>query len=1009
MKMTRRDFIGTASALGGGLLVSSRAADEALEAAMTAGQSSRLASLAGTWSCRLDPAHRGMVEGWQNGTVEEHRVSLPGTTHTNGIGPRYEKKLISSLTPVTNHVGPAWYWRDIELSGSDCNRHVELSLERCCWESFVWLNGKALGTRDSLVAPHEYDLSAAVRPGTNRLTVMIDNSNLKNKAANAGTKLAEAEELLMVENAEKRLKCGGHHTLFLGYVWNGITGWMNLRVRPRVRIAIPRVYPDVRQRKISVRCTIINDLDQPVAARLNVSAGGLQARGLDLHTTTEMAAIEPGRQTVTVEMDMGDDVRLWSEHTPELYRLVASLVSTHGTDRHETEFGMRELSQAGTRLAINGRPVFLRGALENFVHPLTGYPPADMASWMEILGVNKAHGLNHVRFHTCCPPEAAFAAADRLGIMLNVELPGCSGGEPDEAVTTDYLQAEALRILDTFGNHPSFCMLTMGNEVLTDERDQREQTLLMARVARCKEHDPRHLYCCTAQAYTKGRDDDFYQTAWPNGATAKERHQGEPLRGFRWNGGDVVNDSRFNTRAPETTMDYRDGIAGIDRPVITHEVGMWAVYPDISEIPMFNGVLKPFNLEIIRDYMEAMGTIHLADSFVQASGQLGLLLYKEEIESALRTPGLAGFQLLGLHDHPPQGTSTVGMITALRKSKGIVTPARFSQFCGETVPLVRLRKRTFTTDETFEADVDLAHYGPADLLDKRFAWRLLSAGGDVRAKGEFAAKPLPTGELTRLGSISVALSQFHAPEKFRIEVYQHDGPAMNSWDCWVYHPPVICQPKNILWANSWSAELATRVAAGQTTILELGREQIPHARRGCFTSLLWNPIMKRHHRSQTMGILCDPAHPALSGFPTEAHTNWQWWDVIHPSLVMDLDGMSPRPEPVVRMIDSFIGNHCLGLMFEVKLGEGRLFVTSLDLSNDLATRHAARQLRQCLLDYVASDAFRPQVAILPGEIDRLIEAHRRKPVVPTRTEVVARFDQPVVRESPARQPEKKTE
>jgi hypothetical protein len=760
-----------------------------------------------------------------------------------------------------------------------------------------------------------------------------------------------------------------------------------------VRIYTPQVVPDIRQKKISVRCTVINDLDQSVAAKLTLSVGNVQAQVPDLQTTTDLAEIQPGSRTVTVEIDMGADMRLWSEHSPELCRLEASLVSAHGVDSHETEFGMRELSRAGTMLTINDRPTFLRGALENFVHPITGYPPTDMASWMEIFGVNKAHGLNHVRFHTCCPPEAAFAAADRLGMILNVELPGCSGGEPDDAITTDYLQDEALRILDNFGNHPSFCMLTMGNEILTDEMDQREQALLMARVAICKGHDPRHIYCCTAQAYTRGRDDDFYQTAWPNGATAKDRHQGEPLRGFRWNGRDVVDDSRFNTRAPETISDYREGIAGIDRPVITHEVGMWAVYPDISEIPGFNGVLKPFNLEIIRDYMKTKGTIHLANSFVQASGQLSLLLYKEEIESALRTPGLSGFQLLGLHDHPPQGTSTVGMITALRKSKGIVTPDQFRQFCGETVPLARMQKRTFTTDEIFEADVDVAHYGPTDLPEARFAWRLLSAAGDVRAKGEFAGMRLPTGGLTRLGRISVTLSRFAAPEKLRLEISQKTGGVANSWDCWVYPPPAMSQPKDVQWIHSWSVEIATQVASGRTAILELGRGQIPHARRGCFTSLLWNPIMKRHHRSQTMGILCDPAHPALAEFPTEAHSNWQWWDVIHPSLVLDIDGMSPQPEPIVRMIDSFIGNHCLSLLFEVKLGQGRLLVTSLDLSSDLATRHAARQLRNSIQNYATSDLFNPKVMITSEDIEKLIAVHQQKPVAETRDQVTARFDQ----------------
>jgi hypothetical protein len=954
---------------------------------------SSIRPLAGYWSCRLDPGHRGLSEGWQNTALEQHKVTLPGTTHTNSIGPSFPKRLISSLTPVTNHVGPAWYWRDFDLSENDIGQFVELSLERCCWESFVWLNGQALGRQDSLVSPHIYDLSPAVRPGINRLTIMVDNSNLKNKGANAGTNMVDAEELLIVENDAKRLKCGGHHTLFLGYTWNGITGRIELRVRPRVRISIPQVYPDVRHKKISVRCNVINELDQPVVAKLTMKAVDLKGQGPAHHATAGFTEIQPGNRTVTIEIDLGEDMRLWSEHSPELYRLEASLVSAHGVDSHETEFGMRELSRTGTMLTINDRPTFLRGALEKFVHPLTGYPPTDMASWMDIFGINKAYGLNHVRFHSCCPPEAAFAAADRLGIILNVEIPGCSGGEPDDTITTGYLQAEALRILDTFGNHPSFCMLTMGNEILTDERNERAQMLLMARVALCKAHDPRRLYCCTAQAYTRGRDDDFYLTAWPNGATAKDRHQGEPLRGFRWNGRDVVDDSRFNTRAPETASDYREGIAGIDRPVITHEVGMWAVYPDISEIPKFSGVLKPFNLEIIRDYMKAKGTIHLASSFVQASGQLSLLLYKEEIESALRTPGLSGFQLLGLHDHPPQGTSTVGMITALRESKGIVTPDQFKQFCGETVPLARMRKRTFTTDEIFEADVDIAHYGPTDLPSARFVWRLLSTVGDVRAEGEFAGTHLPAGGLTRLGSISVVLSRFAAPEKVRLEISQQVGRASNSWDFWVYPPPAMSHHKDVLWVNSWSAELATQVEAGRTAVLELGRAQIPYARRGCFTTLLWNPIMKRNHQSQTMGILCDPAHPALSEFPTETHSNWQWWDVIHPSLVLDIDGMTPRPEPVIRMIDSFIGNHCLSLLFEVKLGQGRLLVTSLDLSSDLASRHAARQLRNSIQNYVASDLFNPKVIITSEDIDKLIIAHQQKPVAETRDQITARFDQ----------------
>lgn len=942
-------------------------------------------SLAGAWSCRLDPAYRGLREAWQAGTAEQCRVLLPGSTQTNGVGPACAIRQIGNLTPSTEHIGPAWYWRDLELSLDDCRQVLELVLERVCWESFVWLNGVPLGTRDSLTSPHDYDLTPAAKPGINRLTIMVDNANLKNHSADASARMAEDEELLIEANAERRLNCGGHHTSFGGFLWNGITGRIELRVRPRVRISFPQAYPDAEQGQVLVKCRALNDLDTPVPAKWVVETGD-QCMEVEL-------MVEPGECPVEVKVDLSRDLRFWDEHRPELYALDVRLESSHGVDRHSTGYGLRRLSRIGNQLAINGQKRFLRGALEKFVHPITGFPPTDLEYWLKIFGVHKEHGLNHLRFHSCCPPEAAFAAADRLGLILNIELPGASGGETDDQLTQDYLQSEAQRILDTFGNHPSFCMLTMGNEILTDDVGEEEaQVRLMKRVALCRAHDPRRWYCCTAHAYTAGRDDDFYVTAWPNGPTAEARHQGEPLRGFRWDGGDVVDDSRFNTRPPETMTDYRGGIAGIDKPVITHEVGMWAVYPDISEIPRYTGVMKPFNLEIIREFMQTKGTIDLARDFVNASGELSLLLYKEEIESAMRTPGLSGFQLLGIHDHPPQGTSTIGIVTALRESKGIITPARFREFCSATVPLARLPKRTYTADETLAAVVEVAHYGAADLPATTARWRLSSASEAVCLEGTFEVKRLCAGTCTELGTIKAELSTFTSPAKLRLEVILDGTAARNSWDCWVYPPPVIGKSECVRWANYWSQELAAAVDGGETAILELGHEQIPGAFRGCFTTLLWNPIMKRKHLSQTMGILCDPSHPAFTSFPTESYSNWQWWDVIRPSRVLDLDVLSPRPEPIVRMVDSFIGNRHLGLIFEVRMGKGRLLVTSLDLSRDLTTRHAARQLRASLLNYVNSSAFNPTLAVVPADIERLIAFHHCPPVVPSRAEITARFE-----------------
>jgi hypothetical protein len=951
-------------------------------------------SLAGAWVCKLDPENRGQSERWQDRVIESSLVTLPGTTQTNGVGPVPPKQLISNLTPTTEYLGPAWYQREIELSEADCEGHIDLFLERCGWVSAVWLNGTALGSQDSLVSPHVYDLSGAARAGKNRLTIMIDNSNRKWKRTITTDDGSSSEDLVLKTDSRKRLNCGGHHAVFGGPCWNGITGRIELQVRQKVRVTDLQAYPDIRHRKVRVRVEHTNDLNDSSAGRLVLKIRDLEKGAVAARREFALTC-EPGCRVTEHEIFFGDDMRLWDEFDPHLYRLSAQLQTDRGSDSDLIEFGMRNLSQVGTQMAINGRPTFLRGMLEKFVHPLTGYPPTDMDYWMKIWGVSKAHGINHIRFHTCCPPEAAFAAADRLGIILNVELPGCSGYEPDDAETLDYLQDEALRILRRFGNHPSFCMLTMGNELLYDGEtpDSKPQAILMKRVARCREEDPRHWYCCTAHAHTEGRDDDFYISAWPKGA--RWGHDGEPITGIRWSGFDVVDSSRFNTRPPETASDYRDGIAGIDKPVITHEVGQWAVYPDIREAKEYTGVYKAWNLEIIRDFMEKKGTLALANDFVRASGHLSLLLYKEEIESALRTPGLGGFQLLGFEDHWPQGTSTIGIVTALRKSKGIVTPGQFRRFCSQTVPLARLARRTFTTQDSLTADVDVAHFGPSDLEHREFWWQLSIDGGEVIAEGGFERREIPTGGLTRVGKVEVSLGSVSVPAKAVLRVFVPKSDIANSWDLWIYPRPGKSSGGRVRWARGWSADIADEVAAGGTVVVELPRDQIPAATRGCFTSLFWNPIMKRQQHAFTMGILCDPVHPALKAFPTECHSNWQWWDVLRPSRVLDLDSMAPRPESIVRMIDSFIGNRSLSVLFEAKLGRGRLLVTSLDLSSELDTRHAARQMRRSLEAYVVSDFFDPGVEIQPDALDRLLALHQQKPRRETRDEIKQRFDRPV--------------
>jgi hypothetical protein len=356
---------------------------------------------------------------------------------------------------------------------------------------------------------------------------------------------------------------------------------------------------------------------------------------------------------------------------------------------------------------------------------------------------------------------------------------------------------------------------------------------------------------------------------------------------------------------------------------------------------------------------------------------------------------LGGVQLLGFHDHPPQGTSTIGIVTALRKSKGLVTPKQFRQFCSETVPLARLHRRTFTNKDSLTADIDVAHYGPGDLEDTEFRWQLSTEKGRSIAEGSFMRRDIPTGQLTRVGKVVAPLGSVDVPVKAVLRVFVPKTEIDNSWDLWVYPSPVKTKATTVHWVKKWSADIAAEVAAGSTVVVELPKEQIPGATRGCFTTIFWNPIMKRYQHAFTMGILCEPGHSAFKAFPTEYYSNWQWWDVLRPSRVLDLDSMDPRPDNVVRMIDSFIGNRDLSVLFEARIGKGKLLVTSLDLSSDLGDRHAARQLRNSLEAYVASKSFDPKVSINPDAIDSLISLHQKKPRRQSREEIKKRFDRTV--------------
>jgi hypothetical protein len=927
--------------------------------------------LAGQWLFKLDPENTGEKEKWYKSKLPD-QINLPGSTIENGFGEditldtkwtgsiidksfftdaKYEKyrkpgsiKIPFWLTPVKHYKGPAWYQKQVNIPSGWAGKRISLFLERCHWETKVWVDGTAVGTQDSLCTPQLHNLSSLMTPGRHMVTIRVDNSIKYNVGNNAHS---------VSDHTQTN--------------WNGIIGRIELQATDPVWLSDIQVYPNISDKSAKVVTTISNTYNQNIKGTLNIQAESFNSSQNHIvpQKSIEFTASNP-QTTVEFEYAMGSEVQLWDEFSPALYKLTVSLEAKTAQDTFQNEktvtFGMRQIATKGTQFTINNRLTFLRGTLECCIFPLTGYPNMDVDGWLRILKAAKAHGLNHLRFHSWCPPEAAFEAADRMGIIFHVECPAWTtigDGEPIDK----FIYAEGDRILKAYGNHPSFCMLAYGNE----PGGRNQKRFLGDLVNYWKEKDPRRLYTSAA--------------GWPI-IPENQYHSTPAPRGHQWGAG---LSSRFNAKSPETASDYRDIISKYDVPVVSHEIGQWCVFPNLNEIKKYTGVLKARNFEIVRDSLAEKHMLDQAQDFLMASGKLQALLYKEEIESSLRTPGLGGFQLLDLHDFPGQGTALVGILDPFWDSKGYIEPQQHKRYCNQTVPLLRMKKRIWTTDETFTADIEIAHFGPAPINNATVLWSVNYPNGIKVGSVQIPKITIPIGNGIKLANLNLSLNNTVAPNKLIVKVSIKGTPFENQWDIWVYPThQQIKPPANILIADSFDEQFQAALKAGGKVLLMPQLNSVDSDIPAGFTSIFWNTQWTRQQPPHTLGILCDPKHPALAKFPTEFHSNWQWWDLVTKSKFMILDEFAPQLRPIVQVIDDWNTNRRLGLIFESKIDAGKLLVCSIDLRNNLDQRPVARQMLNSLLSYMDSNAFSPK----PSADTEQIQGLFKKPTLLSKARVV---------------------
>jgi hypothetical protein len=347
-----------------------------------------------------------------------------------------------------------------------------------------------------------------------------------------------------------------------------------------------------------------------------------------------------------------------------------------------------------------------------------------------------------------------------------------------------------------------------------------------------------------------------------------------------------------------------------------------------------------------------------------ASGKLQAICYKEEIEAALRTPGFGGYQLLDLHDFPGQGTALVGVLDAFWDSKGYASPDEYRCFAGPTVPLARFAKRVWTNDETLKVRVEVAHFGKAPLIKARSRYKITGSDRRVLDSDTLTVFDLPLGNGIDLGEILYPLEAIKAPEKLTLTLSLMGATHPNHWDFWVY--PRNVEMPSVLKTEYLGEEAASALDAGGKVLIMPRPGRLRNASGMAFYPIFWNAQMFAWQKSAALGILVDPEHPVFRAFPTAFHADWQWWSLLNGSRAMNLKGI----QPLVQVIDDWNTNRRQGLLFECRVGKGKVMVCSMDLENK--DDPAARQMLYSVLTYMASDDFQPREEVKREVIERMI-------------------------------------
>ena len=945
----------------------------------------------------------------EDGTTGQ--MDLPGTLDENGIGHRdvganqwhpdavlgnaageidKDAPIATRFTRRHTYEGEARISRKITVPDYGTDRLFVLAERARALRLLVDGEACAVFRQGTLSTPYIFELTGAA-PGEHEFTFLSDNSYPGMPKAAICYSSAATDETQTN--------------------WNGILGECSMYTRPQNFIDSLRVYPRaVKKEEKNKAGGYVLDVCVELApgakkvykdAKIILQSEALAAGELeDTQTLTEIISYsgeglaeagtdkEENPKTMEIwfrDLPLRENVKLWDEDEGNLYEMAVTLDNGMSaedkggsTAECRTRFGIRSFGDNGSgRLALNGRAIFLRGEANCAEYPETGHPPMTIPEWKEMLLKYRSYGINFVRFHSHCEPEAAFAAADELGMLLQPEL---SHWDPKDAFGTEesyrYYRAELVDLLKTYANHPSFVMLTLGNELQAQD-EGRERMRELVRTA--KRMDPTRLYANGSNAFygEEGCDpeSDFYTSQSCKDVVIRGTFSG--MRGY------------LNENYPSADRTYDEAMAEIrkeyQKPVFSFEVGQFEVLPDFEELESFHGISDPVNLKLIKKRVEERGLLPVWKKYVEATGELSRLAYREEIEAAMRTRELSGISLLGLQDFPGQGTALVGMMNSHLEPKpyDFARPERFREFFRECRILVKLPRYTYEAGERLTAEVEVANFGRKNITGV-LHWALTerkcaSEGGNskqeatvkcentvVAAGADTETKSCPPGSYTTIGILDIPLDVMSKNTALTLTV--SIGNSTGSYPVWVYQKTTPVCPENVYEARIFDERTKEVLQNGGRVYLspDADEESLPYSIKTQFTTDFWS-VGTFADQEGGMGQIIDTEHPIFKEFPTDFHTDWQWWIMATKRAVI-----LPHPmKMIITEMDSYAFLRPMAQLIEFRCLKGKVLLSTMELHKSQQYPEA-RALQAAIYTYLSGENFEPAEELTEEELSTLV-------------------------------------